>query len=334
MSDIEHLLHLKQSAPPDEPPATGGGADVTRNASRQRIGLALGGGGLWGAAHAGVADVLEKEGVPIHMIAGASMGAIVGGALTASTAADGTLSRQGVDHLIDTLVRIRTLEQLRETAPDGRVVMPLKKLLTNDGASDYGNTLLAARPQIPFWAQVAEAEGDKRNELFLAWTRFETLEEALSMMAASAALKPKFGYDPVNVHETLYRDDTSIAWKSNSAATRHLRHNGATQVIGAPVSFVDTDGPGRWIQRFMDFFSSTLADRGDHVIRSKEGRGPFSGSESLTNFGKGNVLWPQKFARNEGGLASGRIQVPMEEFIEAGRAAARKVLPQILNSLE
>jgi len=44
-----------------------------------RIGLALGGGGARGAAHFGVLRVLEKERVPIDMIAGTSMGAIVGG---------------------------------------------------------------------------------------------------------------------------------------------------------------------------------------------------------------------------------------------------------------
>ncbi len=44
-----------------------------------RIGLALGGGGARGAAHFGVLRVLEKERIPIDMIAGTSMGAIVGG---------------------------------------------------------------------------------------------------------------------------------------------------------------------------------------------------------------------------------------------------------------
>lgn len=43
-----------------------------------RIGLVLGGGGARGAAHVGVLKVLERERVPIHAIAGTSMGAIVG----------------------------------------------------------------------------------------------------------------------------------------------------------------------------------------------------------------------------------------------------------------
>ena len=46
---------------------------------RPRIGLALGGGGARGAAHIGVLKVLVAEGIPIDMIAGTSIGSIVGG---------------------------------------------------------------------------------------------------------------------------------------------------------------------------------------------------------------------------------------------------------------
>ena len=46
--------------------------------SRKKIGLALGGGAARGLAHIGVLQVLEKEGIPIDMIAGTSMGAIIG----------------------------------------------------------------------------------------------------------------------------------------------------------------------------------------------------------------------------------------------------------------
>lgn len=43
-----------------------------------RIGLAFGGGGARGAAHFGILRVLEEEHIPIDMITGTSMGAIVG----------------------------------------------------------------------------------------------------------------------------------------------------------------------------------------------------------------------------------------------------------------
>ena len=43
-----------------------------------KIGLALGGGAARGIAHIGVLNILEKEGIPIDVIAGTSAGAIVG----------------------------------------------------------------------------------------------------------------------------------------------------------------------------------------------------------------------------------------------------------------
>jgi len=43
------------------------------------IGLALGGGGARGLAHIGVIKVLERENIPIDLITGTSMGAIIGG---------------------------------------------------------------------------------------------------------------------------------------------------------------------------------------------------------------------------------------------------------------
>ena len=42
------------------------------------IGLALGGGGALGMAHIGALQVLEEHNIPVHMIAGTSMGAVVG----------------------------------------------------------------------------------------------------------------------------------------------------------------------------------------------------------------------------------------------------------------
>jgi len=45
----------------------------------KKIGLVLGGGGARGLAHVGVINVLQREGIPVHCIAGSSMGALIGG---------------------------------------------------------------------------------------------------------------------------------------------------------------------------------------------------------------------------------------------------------------
>jgi len=45
----------------------------------KKIGLALGTGAARGLAHIGVLEILEEEKIPIHFIAGTSMGALIGG---------------------------------------------------------------------------------------------------------------------------------------------------------------------------------------------------------------------------------------------------------------
>jgi NTE family protein len=56
--------------------------------SAPKIGLVLGGGGARGAAHIGVLKVLERERIPVHAIAGTSMGSIVGGLYAAGYTPD------------------------------------------------------------------------------------------------------------------------------------------------------------------------------------------------------------------------------------------------------
>lgn len=49
--------------------------------SRRKIGLALGGGGARGIAHIGVIKVLEELNIPLHCVAGTSVGSLVGALL-------------------------------------------------------------------------------------------------------------------------------------------------------------------------------------------------------------------------------------------------------------
>lgn len=61
---------------------------IVRARNRPTIALALGGGGVRGAAHIGVLRVLKREGIPIDYIAGSSMGAVVGGMYAAGVPLD------------------------------------------------------------------------------------------------------------------------------------------------------------------------------------------------------------------------------------------------------
>ena len=54
---------------------------------RKKVALVLGGGASLGYAHIGVIKVLEKHNIPIDMIVGTSMGALIGGAYTAGMTA-------------------------------------------------------------------------------------------------------------------------------------------------------------------------------------------------------------------------------------------------------
>ena len=53
-----------------------------------KIGLALGGGGARGLAHIGVLKVFEREQIPVHFIAGTSMGGIIGSTYAAGVPLD------------------------------------------------------------------------------------------------------------------------------------------------------------------------------------------------------------------------------------------------------
>lgn len=46
--------------------------------TKKKIGIVLGGGAARGIAHIGVLEILEKEGIPIDVVAGTSAGAVVG----------------------------------------------------------------------------------------------------------------------------------------------------------------------------------------------------------------------------------------------------------------
>jgi NTE family protein len=99
------------------------------------IGIALGGGFARGIAHIGVLKVLEEEGIPVHLIAGTSVGALIGAAYCSglksaeleevahkvrfTTFARWTLSRYGFatnDRMVSFLTRTlktQTFEELR-----------------------------------------------------------------------------------------------------------------------------------------------------------------------------------------------------------------------------
>ena len=109
--------------------------NVVESKGMPAIGIALGGGFARGIAHIGVLKVLEEEGIPIRMVAGTSVGALIGAAYCSglsiaeledvahrvrfTTFARWTLSRCGfatTDRMVTFLTRtlkVKTFEELR-----------------------------------------------------------------------------------------------------------------------------------------------------------------------------------------------------------------------------
>ncbi|MDZ7696271.1 MAG: patatin-like phospholipase family protein [Deltaproteobacteria bacterium] len=87
---------------------------------RLKIGLALGGGGARGLAHIGVLKVLERERIPIDLIVGTSIGALVGAAYAIRPDAV-ALERHVLDFFLNPLPQgagLRRLEKIRPFNPE------------------------------------------------------------------------------------------------------------------------------------------------------------------------------------------------------------------------
>lgn len=74
---VAALLAMVLSGAVSAQPATA--APEQASAARARLGLVLSGGGARGLTHVGVLKVLEQVRIPVDMVAGTSMGAIIGG---------------------------------------------------------------------------------------------------------------------------------------------------------------------------------------------------------------------------------------------------------------
>ena len=80
---------------------------------KPKLGLALGAGGARGIAHVGVLKVLERESIPIDLIVGTSIGALVGAAYAANPDASALASRicEVLDPHAKKEIRLKLLEK-------------------------------------------------------------------------------------------------------------------------------------------------------------------------------------------------------------------------------
>ncbi|WAC74784.1 patatin-like phospholipase family protein [Roseateles sp. SL47] len=89
----------------------------TANGPRPRLGLVLSGGGARGLAHVGILKVLERQHIPVDVITGTSMGAIIGGLYASGMSAqdlDRELKRIAWDRLFASRIDRQDLSQRRK----------------------------------------------------------------------------------------------------------------------------------------------------------------------------------------------------------------------------
>jgi NTE family protein len=124
---------------------------IARFIADVQVGIALGGGAAWGWAHVGVLSVLEEAGLPIDVVAGCSMGSVVG-----------TLRCSG-----------RSIAELREIAGYWRSrtrrfveyrvwrMHLIKEKMVRKVFGSYFGDRCVNQTEIPFWANAVDIRNGK-----------------------------------------------------------------------------------------------------------------------------------------------------------------------------
>lgn len=202
-----------------------------------KIGLALGGGGVRGLSHLGVLKVLEEANVHINLIAGVSMGAIVGGGYALNPDAEALetkllkalkkidmprIERASLPEFFKSKATIyRKLSVLiREIYALGKQRMQgfiIDSSLIEDGIRDWLGEKVFADTRIPFYVVCADLNSGE--EVVLHNGR---LDKAILASSSIPAIFP-----PVKIKGRLLTDGGAIG----SVPTRILKRLGADLII-------------------------------------------------------------------------------------------------------
>ena len=127
-----------------------------RNCHRpDKIGLALGGGGVWSLAHPGVLDVYRQIDGRVDAVAGASGGALFGAVLAAHIdPKTHNIRPDGIAYMRRIVLGIKTFEDFRERV-GGEVRMDVHHLLNPGGNDQNYRSMMRHGTTVPFSAQVA-----------------------------------------------------------------------------------------------------------------------------------------------------------------------------------
>ncbi len=173
---------------------------------RKKVGLALGAGGMRGMAHIGVMQVLDECGVPIDMVAGASVGAFMGAAYAAD---------MDLYYMAECARYLTTRDVLDVPIPfrdgylSGRKMESICRIVTDD--REFSQT------RIPFWCSALDLESGR--------LRYFHRGKLAQAVRASVAIPGVFR--PSRIDGRWYID----AGMLESVPSAILRENGADVVI-------------------------------------------------------------------------------------------------------
>lgn len=200
---------------------------------KPKIGLALGGGGARGAAHVGVLKVLVEEGIPIDMIAGTSIGSVVGGLYSAGMPIKEIATKFEGSELMKNFmtvpISVRVIAAPALIAPRFLGHHPYDGLYNGVKFRNYanklaGNNMEISKLNIPFAAVVTNVvDGES--------CRITSGDLGTAMQASTAVPGLR---KPVQIGDKLFCDGGLIC----NVPVSHVREMGADFVIA-----VDIDEP-------------------------------------------------------------------------------------------
>lgn len=277
------------------------------------VALALGGGGVRGAAHIGVLRVLEREGIPIDYVVGNSMGAVVGGLHCAgvpldkvqSVLSDGSLVSAYLPHFLwcrMLLAPVRNVFYLGRKKPYAGLVSgeKLKTIIDKLLPNPY---IKVQDLKVPFSSIAVNLIDGQAHVLS---------EGRLDDVLRASATIPLL-LQPVSIDGNLYVDGGI----RNNLPTGEARHSGADLVISVEI---DNDMKPVAAEEFTSY--RTVFDRVMNATLEQLDEDKVHGADI--------VIRPELI--NIPILSKDRRFV--DEAVSKGEAAAQKAIPRIRERLQ
>lgn len=181
-----------------------------------KIGVALGAGSARGLAHIGVLQVFEEHNIPVHVVAGTSMGAVIGGLYAAGIDLK-LLARMAMELKWDDLVRL-TITKMGMVSSE-RIYEMLRVLTRNQHFSDLSIKTAVVACDINSGEEVV-------------------IDEGLLAAGMRASMSIPGIFVPVTAKDRMLVDG-ALANRVPASVARNL---GAEIVIGVDVGFADFRG--------------------------------------------------------------------------------------------